>query len=483
MVQRGTRIFLLFVFLSLWREAYAEPEWRSHLNEEADRPNIILILTDDMDSALVSFMPNLKRLMIDPGTTFTNYFVNVPNCCPSRASLLRGQHAHNTGILGNTPPNGGFVKFRDKGLEKSTIATWLQDSGYYTVFLGKYLNGYPGGDNSYVPPGWNEWYGILRGLYFGIQLNENGSVVNYGNQAADYETDVLSRKVMDFIQRVPATTPFFVYLAPHAPHSSTDRSPSIPAPRHQNLFNNLSLPRVPSFNEADVSDKPREIRNLALMSAAEINTAESWYRARARSMVAVDEMIADIIETLTEKDLLRKTYIFFASDNGFHLGEHRIRVGKNTPYDESTNVPLIVRGPDVCIGRETTRFAQNIDLAPTFAEIAGVRPPGFVDGQSLLAILRNVGVSPNWKQDALIEHWTDRDSIQNPNFLALRSRQYLYVEHKTNELELYDLELDPFQVESIHDSVDQELLRQLSNRLHILANSNRIAGKQRKQLQ
>ena len=204
----------------------------------ADRPNIIFILTDDQDSTLGSldYMPKLNALLTQNGITFSNFFVTYSLCCPSRASILRGQYPHNTQVVGNEPPLGGFLKFHQLGLENSTIATWLHDEGYRTGLLGKYVNGYPSRSNqAYVPPGWDEWYSSTRGdaySEYNYQLNENGKLVPYGKLPEDYLTDVLGRKAMDFIQRAPSFgQPFFVFLATFAPHQpATPAPPSPPSP-------------------------------------------------------------------------------------------------------------------------------------------------------------------------------------------------------------------------------------------------------------
>src|SRR5919197_592969 len=175
------------------------------------KPNILLIITDDLDTASMSQLPRLQALLADHGVTFANYFVSLALCCPSRASLLRGQYAHNTQIFTNAPPGGGFAKFRDLGHEESTIATWLRAAGYRTVLLGKYLNGYP--LTTSVPPGWDEWYAVAGGVnYFNYALNENGQLVRYGSAPEAYLTDVLSEKAADFILRTaPSGEPFFMY--------------------------------------------------------------------------------------------------------------------------------------------------------------------------------------------------------------------------------------------------------------------------------
>jgi arylsulfatase A-like enzyme len=431
------------------------------------RPNIILILTDDLDAKSAAYMPRLKTLLADRGTTFANFFVDVSLCCPSRASILRGQYAHNTRIFTNRPPDGGFERFRALGHENSTIATWLQAAGYRTVLLGKYLNGYPSGDApTYIPLGWDEWYGVIRGHYFDYQINENGRIVSYGSNAEEYETDVLARKATDFIRRTAAVAPFFIYLAPFAPHG-----PATPAPRHQNAFAEVSAPRPPSFNEQEVGDKPLWLRNQPLLTLNQIVRIDELYRKRLQSLLAVDEMMATLIETLQSSGALENTYIFFTSDNGFHLGEHRLPQGKNTAYEEDIHVPLVVRGPNVPAGRALEHLAGNIDLAPTFAELAGAPLPDFVDGRSLRPLLgSNPPRTEAWRQALLIELGSPsqarRRRTGRPACQAVRTKEYLYVEYVgTGERELYNLHDDPYELQSSYVTADRSLLAALSSQL------------------
>lgn len=459
---------------------------------DGDRPNIVFILTDDQDAESIAFMPQLQSLLKEEGTTFTNFFVNVSLCCPSRASILRGQYSHDTEILTNSPPRGGFETFHDSGKENSTVATWLQAAGYRTVLLGKYLNGYPTRNNlTYVPPGWSEWYSPAGGnpySNFNYLLNENGRLVAYGSRSHDYMTDVLARKASDFIWRTAATDqPFFVYLATYAPHS-----PATPAPRHQNTFANVEAPRSPSFNEADVSDKPEYIRSRPLLDTRDIAEIDSSYRKRLQSLLAVDDLIAQVIDTLRATGQLEKTYIFFTSDNGYHLGQHRLLQGKQTTYEEDIRVSLIVRGPGVSAGQTLEHITGNIDLAPTFAELAGATVPNFVDGRSLVPLLgSNPPPTDGWRQAFLVQHWAARvtqaaESARGvleppdqptlflaqasqahamPEFQAIRTSDYLYVEYATGERELYDLRADPYELESLHATAEPSLITQLSGRL------------------
>ncbi|MDP9363610.1 MAG: sulfatase, partial [Chloroflexota bacterium] len=366
------------------------------------RPNIVLILLDDLDARSVEAMPNVMSLLRDQGTTFENFFVTTPLCCPSRASILRGQYAHNHGVLRNVKKGrkpGGFPTFLELGREGSTVATWLHDAGYRTALVGKYLNQYPeGAEPGHVPPGWDEWSAEARGQYFNYRLNENGTVVRYGRDPGDYQTDVLAAKATDFVARSAVDDrPFFLYLAPHAPHT-----PATPAPRHAEAFAGATAPRAPSFNEADVGDKPGWVRAAPALSADEIAGIDELHRQRSRSLLAVDDMVAALVDALRAGGALDDTYVLLTSDNGFHQGEHRLPGGKGDPYEASIRVPLLVRGPGVAAGGTVGELALNVDLAPTLAELAGATAPGFVDGRSLVPLLAGEP-PPAWRRALLVE--------------------------------------------------------------------------------
>lgn len=450
---------------------------------KTDRPNILFILTDDLDAELgtISYMPHLQELLAAQGLTVADFFISQPLCCPSRATFLRSQYTHNHGIYRNDPPNGGFEEFYALQNESSTLATWLQAAGYRTVLLGKYLNGYPfPEDRTYVPVGWDEWYSAAKGSPFAgytYTLNENGKQVDYnetGQGESQYMTDVLARKAGDFIKRSSAEqVPFFVYLSTYAPHV-----PVKPAPRHENLFPDLQAPRTGSFNEADVSDKPVGIRFDPLHSEDEIADMDAEYRARVQTMQAVDEMIAYLISMLKETNQLDNTYIIFTSDNGYHLGQHRLLNGKATPYEEDIHVPFIIRGP----GIEANTILQgyltgNVDFAPTIAELAGVIPPDYVDGRSMVQLLgaERPPVS-EWRSGYLLEFYGYNEQGADPNapapapeYLGLRTQDYLYVEYQDGFIELYDLNTDPYQMENISATADKALLGQLSEWLRALS--------------
>jgi N-acetylglucosamine-6-sulfatase len=447
------------------------------------KPNIVLILADDLDTGLVEHMPRLKTFVTEQGMTFSAYFVTDSLCCPSRASILRGQYVHNHRITGNEPPLGGFEKFHALGCEESTVATWLQQAGYRTAMLGKYLNRYPAGvAESYVPPGWDEWaspvdqpaaYRELR-----YRMNENGRVVSYGKAPADYLTDVLSAKANAFVtDAAKRGVPFFLYLAPYAPHA-----PATPAPRDKRLFADARLPRMPSFDEADVGDKPEYIRRLPRIGGPRLRALRQHYLKRRRSVQAIDAMVESLIGELGRTGQLERTYVLFTSDNGFHLGEHRLPAGKQTPYDEDIRVPLVVRGPGVPAGRIEASLVSEVDLAPTFAAIGGTSPPDFVDGRSLGPFLMGSSEPPDWRRAVLIEHDAGsgepfepagerrgRPRIpQPPTYRGVRTSQWLYVEYVTGERELYDLRRDPDELDNVYDSAAARLRECLAAQLDAL---------------
>jgi N-acetylglucosamine-6-sulfatase len=453
-----------------------------------DRPNFIFIVTDDLDAASLAWMPNISALLRREGTTCTNFFATDPSCGPSRASILRGQYVHNHGVLGNEGEFGGFSRFHRLDREESTIATWLHDAGYRTGFIGKYLNEYPvGARDDHVPPGWDEWYGLITTQYFGYQFNDNGIVGRAGRKSKDYQTDTLSRRAQAFITRASsAHEPFFVYIGTKAPHD-----PPIPPPRYEGAFADLPAPRTAAFNEVDISDKPDHVRLVAQLDDRQISRIDENFRQRLRTMLAVDDMIADLVGTLRAAGLLDKTYIIFTSDNGYFFGEHRLSHGKGLPYDESLRIPLIVRGPGVARDRMDSRLSNNADLAPTIADLAGVDVPDFVDGRSLRSLLTGEEESV-WRQISLVEDIaklfkkdakfrTSRESEQDgdddlktgrrsvPAYRALRGVDWLYVDYATGERELYDLESDPHQLENLATIADPLLMDRFAVRLQELA--------------
>jgi len=465
-----------------------------------NRPNVIFILTDDLDSKLNSmdYMKNVKELLSAHGASLSDFLISTPVCCPSRSTILRGQYAHSHQVYHNELPDGGFYKFNQVGNDVSNLGGWMQAAGYRTVLMGKYLNGYPFQDNrTYVPSGWTEWYSpAKKSAYDGYDyvLNENGKLVEYNPSEINYFTDVMNRKSVDFIQRAAKDkTPFFMYLSSFAPHE-----PATPARRHLKLFPLATIPQTPSFNEKDVSDKPQNMSFNPLLSGKEIQTLNGKYRARLRSLQAVDEMVKDLVTVLEQTGQLDNTYIIFTSDNGYHMGQHRLYAGKTTFYEEDIVVPFIARGPGIPENKTIPGFlAGNVDIAATISEWAGVIPPAFVEGRSFAGVLAGDPVPSDWRKAMLLEIYggqnQNMDGVWNPLLLAnthaltstlgisfispqannesstgLRTSQYLYTEYKGGFVEFYDLQKDPYELENIAASADPHLVKSLSNWLHTL---------------
>jgi N-acetylglucosamine-6-sulfatase len=452
-------------------------------------PNIVFILTDDEDAAIHAFLPKTKALLHDQGTTLSNFFVTYSLCCPSRASILRGQYPHNTHVESNSLPAGGYQRFVNLGLDQATIATWLQGAGYRTVFAGKYLNGYGASGVPVEPPGWSEWYGGMGDppyLGYNYSLDENGTIVSYGAAAADFLTDVIAAKAVAAIhQAAHDSVPFFLYLAPFSPHT-----PAAFAPRHAGLFAGTPLPSPPNFNEPDVSDKPLPIRSRPLLNPGPIASMTALYQRRLRALQAIDDLTESIMGALAAEGLLGNTWIIYTSDNGYHLGEHRGQKGKNLPYEEDLRVPFVVRGPGVPAGRVVDAIALNIDLAPTFADLAGVQPTIPVDGRSLVPLLTR-GSPAGWRQNFEAERGPDDltaqsasgrsspgggqlelgDAVQTTpgiGWYAVRTARWTYVEWDDGERELYDLAVDPWELTNLFSTGDTAVAPALASRLHAL---------------
>jgi N-acetylglucosamine-6-sulfatase len=413
------------------------------------RPNVVVLMTDDQTVESLRVMTNVNSLLAARGTTFTNNFASFPLCCPSRATFVTGQYGHNHTIMGNAAPTGGYDKLAPT--HANTLPGWLRQAGYHTVHVGKYLNGYGRARPTEVPAGWAEWYGSTDPStyrFYNYTLNENGRLVTYGTGAANYQADVYGRKAVELIRRhAPAAKPFFLSVAFLAPHSGGPRdaddprnqSTPSPAPRHRNRFASEPLPMPPSFNEADVSDKPAGIRNRRPIGAARANGVRENYQQRLESLLAVDEAIRDIVAALTASGDLARTLIVFTSDNGFFHGEHRVPAGKVLVYEPSVRVPLILRGPGVPAGVRRSNLAANVDLAATILDAANARAGRRLDGRSLLPFARD-GLRRSGR-DILLE---------TTGYSAIRTPRYVFVQHATGEQELYDLARDPHQLQSLH---------------------------------
>lgn len=446
------------VFWPLTGAAVSVPE------VEGTRPNLVLVLVDDADTKLLKRMPLTQSLVADAGATVPQFLFNQALCCPSRVTMLRGQYSQNTGVTGNGGPDGGYGAFYSKGNEASTIGTWLDDAGYETGYLGKYLNGYAGAaglPDTHVPVGWDRWFALFsdakRG--FNYTVNEDGVLTFRGDDESDYATDVLAEEAKRFIRQ--ADGPFFLWVNPKQPHS-----PAVPAPRHEYLFDGVTYPRGPAFNEVDVTDKPSHLVG-PLLTSHEKARIDRTYRNRLRSVQSIDELVAGVVDTLDAQGELARTFIVVTSDNGFHQGEHRLFNGKNLPYEEDIRVPLYMRGPGIRAGSTVDEMVGNVDLAPTFAAAAGVEPPNFVDGRSFLSLAQNK--NPSWRTAYLLGRG------RGVGYAGLRAEAYTYVEYETGEGEFYDRALDPFQLDNTYLEMSPGLKALLHDRVTRLRDCARKA--------
>jgi arylsulfatase A-like enzyme len=443
------------------------------------RPNIIFVLTDDLSWNLVPYMPHVLA-MERHGEAFSNYFVTDSLCCPSRASIFTGRFPHNTHVTSNSPPYGGFAIFHERGEELQTFATALQRVGYRTGMMGKYLNGYQphGGEGvpaSFVPAGWNEWDVVGDGYpEYGYTINHDGTPVDYGAEPRDYLTEVLAQRGVAFIERsAQLRQPFMLEIATFAPHS-----PFVPAPRDAADFPGLQAPRNPAFDAANTG-APAWLSHFTPLEGQQIELIDRDFRLRAQSVQSVDRLIGQLEAALTARGLAQSTYLVFSSDNGLHMGEHRLMPGKQTAFDTDIRVPLIVVGPGVPAGRAVGELAENIDLCPTFERLGGARVGRNVDGHSLTALLHGQPVSA-WRREVLIEHHGpvldagDPDlptrGAGNPDtYEALRTPTSLFVEYVTGEREYYDLRTDPFELHNIAPHLGSAHLRGLRHALAAIA--------------
>ena len=392
------------------------------------QPNVVVIMTDDQPLKHSSLMPYVTSKPYGKWIEFNNFYNNYPLCCPSRATFLTGLYSHHHGVGSNTEGN--------QLVDTSTLATWLQGSGYATALIGKYLNDYPWGTvpNNYIPPGWSDWQVFTNNPdYKNYTLNENGTLVNYNGTDADYSTDVLKNKALNFINS--ATGPFFLWFTPKAPHS-----PYTPAARHLGAYAGQTW-HTTNFNEADVSDKPLWVQNLPLLSETDIIAEEQDEKKAAESLLAVDEAVNAIIDTLNTRGILENTIIIVTSDNGYAWGSHRWDK-KSCAYEECVRIPLMVRYPEATDNRTETRLVSNIDLAPTIAALTGITPP-LMDGISLTPLLNNTP-PPSWRSAVLLR---GKDAVMS--FWGVKTDSWKYAELATGEKELYDLVNDPFELNNV----------------------------------
>jgi N-acetylglucosamine-6-sulfatase len=410
-------------------------------SEAASKANVVVIMTDDQTAAQMRALPRTRALIGRTGVDFKDFYVTDPLCCPSRATFLTGEYAHNSGVISNGGPNA-LAALR----EADTLGPWLQDAGYRTAFVGKYLNGYGTSDPENLPPGWTEWHALADPTtqdYYDYDLNENGAIRHYGTAPDDYKTRVLGHLAVDAINHAArGARPLFLYVGFNAPHA-----PSTPAPRDAGSYADATPPETPAFDEADVRDKPSFLRDQPRLSPGALARIKSRNERALETLTEVDRQVEKIVTALRDKGELGNTYLIFTSDNGYLDGEHRIEFGKLLAYDPSSRVPLLIRGPAIPNHANSEALAANIDLAPTIAAIAHAKPSTDFDGHSLIPY----ATDPTRLDDRPLEIESlvrDRSTYYGFPYRAIRTARYLYVDYSTGDKELFDLRDDPYELEN-----------------------------------
>jgi N-acetylglucosamine-6-sulfatase len=500
---------------------------------ELQKPSFVVIQTDDqtleelydgvrMLNGNEEFaMPNTLQMLGEKGITFTRYYTPYSLCAPSRVSLLTGRYAHNNHVQGNVPPNGGWTGFQSRLAYSHNLATWLQGAGYRTIHIGKILNGY--GDAPYspgteVPPGWSSWHTILNSdtnhFAYGYLLNDNGVVEGpYGNsgswetreygaiddagcpyaplngQPCYYETDKFNALATEELAATPPEQPLYMQIDYTAPHGDF-RKPAGPQPATRDIgrFSGAPLPvgRAEGFNEGNVNDKPRFIREAPYLSAQEIHTYRVYYQNCLNALVSVDEGVKQILDQLTALGRIENTYVIFTSDNGFFFGEHRLVGGKFLAYEPSTHLPLIIRGPGIEPNTHSGQLVSTIDIAPTILELAGVKPDKSIDGVSMVPFMQDPSLRT--RRPLLFESFVETNDVEQnggastgettsagsprgrlalkgaksqgaaahasevappKNYYGIRLGPYKYIEWPDGEKELYDINKDPYELNNI----------------------------------
>jgi N-acetylglucosamine-6-sulfatase len=480
------------------------------------RPSFVVIQTDDQTleelygshrsypgAGLTRAMPNTLDLIAGHGVTFNRYYTPYALCAPSRVSLMTGRYPHNHNDRGNVPPNEGFSGFATRGTFSHNIATWLQGSGYRTIHVGKFLNGYgdePYSDGTEVPPGWSSWWAVPKGdtdhYFYGYTMNHDGVIEGPFGEPGSwdtreyatrddigcptapvnglpcfYQTDKLSQIATEELAATPPEQPFYLQLDYTAPHGDFRRPAGPePAPRHYDWFCGTPFPHGHSegFDEGNVNDKPRFIRSAPYLTTSEVHTYRVYHQKVLESLRAVDDGVGELIAELGALHRLRNTYVIFTSDNGFFFGEHRMIGGKFLAYEPAARLPLLIRGPGIKPGSESGELVSTVDIAPTILELAGAESDKSIDGRSLYpyahdpdlassrpllfeSFVQSNDVEAGGLAESAAARPTAHASIVAPpkDYEGIRLGPYKYIEWPDGEKELYDIEHDPDELQNI----------------------------------
>ncbi len=414
--------------------------------QQNSRPNFLVIITDDQRYDTMDYMPLTTARIFEQGAAFEQAYITTPVCCPSRASIFTGMYARHHGVRVNKDT-----------LRYATFMERLHAAGYFTGLIGKYLNSWDGS----ARPEFDYWVSHANGdsRYYNPQLNVNGAwSVNNG-----YITNILRDHALEFLRRAgQRTDPFVLVFTPNAPHQPAD-----PGPGDGNLYPDLPQHRPPSFNEEDVSDKPRWLRGFLRWDSTQIRKNDDLRRKQLQSLHALDQALNNLFNLLEQQGKLNNTLVMFISDNGYFWGEHRLKE-KLRVYEEASRVPFAVRYPPlIAAGQVSSALVANLDLAPTIYDLANIPMPAEVDGRSLVPLLLG---NSSWREELLIQGW--REVISVP-YVAVHDRRYVYVETENDSPELYDLQIDPFQLENrVKDASYASTVANLKQKLGQLTSVN-----------
>lgn len=470
---RPASLVLTIVFVAACGPAAEPPA------PQPQEPNIIVVMVDDLrwDDIGVAGHPFVQTPNIDrianQGARFLNAFATTPICSPSRAAFLTGQYAHTNGIIDNTNRSA-------RSHEMATFPQDLQRAGYETAFVGKW---HMGNDDS-PRPGFDYWVALPgQGEAIDPELYEDGA----RTRVEGYVTDLLTDRVVGFIER-QRQAPFFVLLAHKALHpnirqlddgstAALSRSGFIPAPRHEGMYADAEIERRPSAG-VHPTDKPALARQIDDMPALgpDTGTPDRDIRGRLEMLMAADESLGRILETLEARGELDNTVVVLTSDHGYFYGEHGLGPERRLAYEETIRIPLLVRYPSLApAGSTHDEMALIIDLAPTFLDVAGEAPDESLHGRSLLPLF--AGEADEWRTSFLVEYFSDAvfQRIRNMGYQAVRTDRYKFIHYTDLDGmdELYDLEADPYELTNIiNDPAAAETLEMMKAELaRVLADS------------
>lgn len=442
----------------------------------ADRPNIVLITTDDQRQSDLDYMPRTRELLADEGVEFTDSLSPHPLCCPARAMWVTGQYAQNNGVRANEGAHGGYHSLVNP---ENTLPAWLKSAGYRTAFVGKFMNGYQWRQDG-VPAGWDGWYPLVEAVYQGYRYGylDDGEVVR--DDGSLHVNDMVTTHTLDMIAEGQSDeAPYFIWASYTAPHNSCRvvdeircRFPPEPAKRHKGMFADEAniAEHSSAFDQKDVSGSPTIIRIHPPLGEPDRARLTEMYQRRLESLQSVDEGIARIVQALDAQGELDSTYLVFASDNGYLLGEHRFD-GKDLSYEEALRVPLLVRGPDIPQGETIGATVTTVDLAGSLASMAGARPGRTVDGNDLREQIRDP--RDNQTVTQLIQGGPSPFGTREWSYRGVRTERFTYIRWtKTGLEELYDRDpdVDPWQVTNVADDAGYAAVRaELARRTDALA--------------